>query len=227
MCFSATASFTAAAVLTVTGAATLTISISRRLSPAEQLLAAFPLVFGLQQAAEGVVWLSIGGSATGWISTLAASLFICTAFGFWPVAGPLVGWALEPSGGWRKPTFAALVLAGLAVAVHLLYGAFTHPITPLADPEWGGHIWYVIEFERWPFIEFMYFFTACSALLLSSNRTAFWFGLVLAAGFIFTLLAYKLAVVTSVWCFFAAVGSLVIVAGFLRQPAPNLAAQSR
>ena len=54
MCFSATASFSAGAVLLGLGA--LTLKSARR--PRELLYAAIPLLFAIQQLSEGVIWLT-------------------------------------------------------------------------------------------------------------------------------------------------------------------------
>ena len=55
MCFSATASFSAGAVLTGLGA----VSLSKASSPREYPFASIPLLFGIQQITEGFVWLSM------------------------------------------------------------------------------------------------------------------------------------------------------------------------
>ena len=54
MCFSATASFSAGAVLLGIGALTVKSSHRRREMP----LAAIPLLFAIQQLTEGVIWLT-------------------------------------------------------------------------------------------------------------------------------------------------------------------------
>ena len=54
MCFSATASFSAGAVLLGLGA--LTLKSARR--PRELLYAAIPLLFAIQQLSESVIWLT-------------------------------------------------------------------------------------------------------------------------------------------------------------------------
>jgi len=54
MCYSATASFVAGGGLTVVGLMTLRRTTNR----AELPLAAIPLLFGVQQLVEGVIWLS-------------------------------------------------------------------------------------------------------------------------------------------------------------------------
>mgnify|MGYP000091041284 FL=1 len=68
MCFSATASFAASAVLGATGIATLAKTKDRKMLP----LATIPLVFAIQQAIEGGLWLTIadGGSDAVLLSAL-------------------------------------------------------------------------------------------------------------------------------------------------------------
>ena len=53
MCFSASISFTTAAVLTVAGVITLKNTSNKK----EYILASFPLIFALQQFVEGLSWL--------------------------------------------------------------------------------------------------------------------------------------------------------------------------
>ncbi|MBY8974751.1 hypothetical protein KHP62_02960 [Rhodobacteraceae bacterium NNCM2] len=214
MCFSATASFTAAAVLGATGSFTMASALRKGLSRGECLMASFPLVFALQQAAEGLVWLGITGNLAPWLMPIGTYGFIFAAYVFWPLMGPVLGWMLEPP-GIRRNIFAVLVAGGAGIAAYLAYAAISMPQTPMAMPEWGGHLWYMHKFVYIPNIETIYFVTACSALLLSSNRVAFWFAVVLTGAFIITMYGYNINVVPSVWCFYAAAASLVIVVGLL------------
>ncbi|MEM8792963.1 MAG: DUF6629 family protein [Pseudomonadota bacterium] len=223
MCFSATASFTAAAVLGATGAFTLGRSIVQKRPIGERTLASFPVFFALQQAGEGMVWLGIYGTLPAFLEPIAMGLFIFAAYVFWPVMGPVTGWLLEPPGP-RKRMFVALILGGLIIASYLSFAALSKPQTPIAMEQWGGHIWYMHDFTYIPYIETLYFLTACTALLLSSNRVAFWFAVVLTGAFAITMWGYNINVVPSVWCFYAAGASLVIVVGLLdreRMPAES------
>ena len=56
MCFSATASFTAGAALTAVGG----LTVHKSHGQIELPLALVPLLFGIQQLTEGVLWLSLG-----------------------------------------------------------------------------------------------------------------------------------------------------------------------
>jgi hypothetical protein len=72
MCFSATASFTLSGILIGVG----TASVVRSSSPSHRLLAAAPLLFGAQQAAEGVIWLTVGDQSHATLEHLAVDVFI-------------------------------------------------------------------------------------------------------------------------------------------------------
>ena len=57
MCFSASASFSAAALLLGIGALTLRSALATR-QPRALLFAAIPILFAIQQLIEGVIWLT-------------------------------------------------------------------------------------------------------------------------------------------------------------------------
>ena len=73
MCFSATASFAASAVLITAGGASLSLA-----KPHQRLFAAMPLLFGIQQAIEGLQWLQLD---KGESSLLAGYGFLFFAYG--------------------------------------------------------------------------------------------------------------------------------------------------
>src|SRR6185437_645962 len=83
MCFSATASFSAAGILTLAGAATL----SKARDVRERPLAAVPLIFALQQGIEGLLWLTVpsGHPAGRGFATAFAGLALIV----WPLFTPL------------------------------------------------------------------------------------------------------------------------------------------
>ena len=88
MCFSATASFTAAAVLSTTGVVTL----KKAKSTSELPLASIPLLFGIQQAIEGIVWISFGSTL---LNTIAAYGFLFFAYVLWPILVPIATLLVE------------------------------------------------------------------------------------------------------------------------------------
>ena len=81
MCFSATASFSAGAVLTGLGA----ISLHKASTPKEYPFASIPLLFGIQQIAEGFVWLSMTHPDYAPLREGSMWFFLLFAQPLWPI----------------------------------------------------------------------------------------------------------------------------------------------
>lgn len=80
MCFSLEASITAAGVCSVVGVTALWRSAKE-----ERMLAAIPLLFGIHQAIEAVVWATGGAGLWGRYAVL---LYCAIAYCLWPVYVP-------------------------------------------------------------------------------------------------------------------------------------------
>ncbi|MEB3199643.1 MAG: DUF6629 family protein [Synechococcaceae cyanobacterium] len=134
MCFSSGASFTAAAGLLPLGL--IALNQGRREGLPQLLpLAAMPLGFGLQQALEGMVWLSIGPEGlqpltpTGRMAALAYLGFALLA---WLVWLPLLGWTLcPPLLQGRRRLMLGLLGLGLAGGLLLWVPLLLDPQAPL------------------------------------------------------------------------------------------------
>ena len=85
MCFSATASFGASIVLTGIGVA----SLKQVKEPAQYPFASIPLIFGVQQFFEGVVWIASTNSQWSGYQYPAAYGFLVIAQMVWPLLFPL------------------------------------------------------------------------------------------------------------------------------------------
>src|SRR5688572_26288067 len=128
MCFSAGASLGTSAVLAAIGST----SISRNGSPRLRLLAAMPLLFSAQQAAEGVVWYTIGHPASAVMHQLGVSVFLGFAFVVWPAYAPAALYAAEREPG-RRQVLRVLALWGALVAASMaLLLARWHPVASIA-----------------------------------------------------------------------------------------------
>ena len=134
MCFSATASFSAGAVLLGIGSLTLR-SASR---PRELAFAAIPMLFAIQQLIEGVIWLTFGDEAT-LLNSLLTHVYSFFSHVMWPVYVPVAVLLMEPA-GWRRRALIAFVAAGAAVGAYLLYILLAFPV--VSRPT-GQHIEYV------------------------------------------------------------------------------------
>lgn len=216
MCFSATASLIAGAGLSVAGVTALAVTRERRAVP----FAAVPLLFGLQQAAEGAVWLAAAGGDAG-MQGCASAAFLGFAEVLWPLYAPLAVLALEPA-GWRRRAMWACFACGVIVAAAMLHG-LVRDFTP-GVPE-GGHIRYILaywdEFRNAGLLEALlglYVAATCGSLMLSREPLICLFGAVVTVALAVTAFAYE-TWMFSVWCFFAAVLSVIVVAWAVRRRA--------
>jgi hypothetical protein len=210
MCFSATASFTAAAVAGSIGTVTLWKAAKLR-DPALLPIAAFPVLFALQQAVEGFLWLDLAQPEPGTCRPFLTHAFLGYAEIFWPLFAPVAAWLIEPNLR-RRRLIALCVLTGAAVSTYLLVKMLGNPYTASAAT---GHIVYSngVTYPRG--IEIPYVLATTISLLLSSHRLIQLLAIVILGGFAVAWWSYHQSYI-SVWCFFAAVSS-VIVFVFVRQ----------
>jgi hypothetical protein len=205
MCFSASASFAAAGVTGVAGAIALTQMRHRR----ELLLAAAPLFFAIQQGVEGLLWLDLPGAPGGPLSHGLAFLYLLFAEPFWPVYAPLAIYLVEPVRS-RRGLMLACLVAGAGASAYLLRDMFIHPQAAVIR---NCHIIYLEGGPSPAGVGFAYLGAAMLPLLLSSQRTIVAVGLIVFVGFV-TAYVFYLEAFVSVWCFFAAAASAVILAHF-------------
>lgn len=200
MCFSASASFVAGAALCVAGVATIRMTARR----AEIAFAMIPLLFGIQQLVEGMIWLFFenGSPLPNAPLTFVYSLF---SHVLWPIFIPFAVGLLE-SVPWRKRAVAAFPIAGTVVGLYLLYNIVQFPVTAQVLEKhiaYDSPHFYLIE------VMFLYLTATCASSLFSSDRVIQVFGGLSLATF---MAAYAIHVATffSVWCFFAAILSFIV-----------------
>ena len=199
MCFSATASFVAGSALSAVGV----ITIKKTKRKAEIPFAMIPLLFGIQQIIEGVVWLSFGSSLLNIIATYAYSLF---SHVLWPIFVPLSVGLLETV-PWRKKVLLVFQFIGMAVGLYLLYFLVKFPITSRVINEsivYDSPHFYLI------LVLIFYFAATCISSLFSSHKIINVFGVaaLLSAAVAYGFYAQSFI---SVWCFFAAILSVIVL----------------
>lgn len=217
MCFSATASFVSAAV---TGAAGLA-AVIRSGDAREMPLATVPLFFSIQQALEGFLWLTLPVAPGSQQASLLTDAFLLFALVFWPAFAPLVVWLVEPHVPQRQRILVPLVI-GWGVAAYLMWmlSIGDHGAS-IAD----GHIVYDNN-PGAPFsVGSLYLFATAGAPALSSIRAVNVLALLVFLGSLVAYAVYNEAFL-SVWCFFAAAASGVILMHFERARAARRAAGS-
>ncbi len=209
MCFSPQVSFGAAATLTVLGIVGLRRTNGSRFA----LIAAVPCIFALQQMLEGFVWLAIGRgdfSSPSYSVPVYAYLFFSSAF--WPLYLPMVLWYLEPDPKHKK-WLGGTFVAGALVACVAIANFYAGPVTvEVVD----HHISYQqpnqfpLSNELYIVGLVLYLVATSGALFLSTIPYASTMGWLVLLAFAAAQIWYYLAF-GSVWCFFAAICSALIV----------------
>jgi hypothetical protein len=212
MCFSAAASFSAAAVCGAAGALTV-----RRAKKPDLMLALIPLIFAMHQALEGFVWLT-GAQGFG---RCAGYSFAGIAFCLWPLYVPLAAWLSEASAPRRALMFAFLGLGVLiaAAAASVLHSGLTIDFAP-------HHIRY-LPGRRYPLIfDYLYAIAVCGPLMVHRDKYVKIFGCLILTFFTISVLIFNPARY-SVWCFFAAGSSVVLYLFIVSRNAPGRANRYR
>lgn len=220
MCFSATASYSAAAVLVTTGL--YAIQQARRLHPPYWMWGLVPVLFGIQQAFEGRVWQTLDAGTANDALPFALGFHFFSHF-LWLWWLPLCSYLVESR---ETSTIRRKIFVGCAI-FGALAGALTYSVM-LAHPEWMKiavrehsiiYDFIVPENISIPYVSsinipvtpvMLYGLTILVPLLFSSHRQIRIFGGLVILSMALASLAYNEAFV-SVWCFFAAVISLYIV----------------
>ncbi len=204
MCFSLIASVAAGTALSATGV--VTIKMTRR--KAELPLAMIPLLFGIQQLTEGVVWYSLLNNITT-LNTVSTFIYSLFSHVLWPVFIPFAVLLIETV-PWRKKVLTMFQGIGLVVGLYLLYFMVTSPITSEVS---GNRVVYNSpHLYVFPIMAFYLLATTISAFFSSHKFIRLFGGLAFALA-VLTYWLYAVAFI-SVWCFFAAILSFIILLHF-------------
>lgn len=206
MCFSATASFVAGGVLGTTGVLTLKQAKSKRELP----IATIPLLFGIQQTIEGVVWISFNSPLLNMISTYAYSVF---SHVLWPIFIPFAILLIEKDST-RKKFLGLFCLVGLAVGIYLFYFITTETVTARI---FNNSIDYNSPHLYVPIVISLYLIATCGSGFVSSRKTINKFSIVALTSFFIASWFFTVTFI-SVWCFFAAILSASIYWYIKTQP---------
>jgi len=205
MCFSATASFTAGTALSAVGGLTLRKSEGK----VELPLALVPLLFGVQQLTEGVLWLSLRNDLATLFESWATYIFSMFSHVLWPIYVPFAILLVEHNRR-RRNAIAVFQALGIGVGLYLLYFIVRYPVTARVE---GRSIFYDSPHFFIMGALVIYLLATCVSGLFSSHRCVNIFGVL---AFVLAIAAYQVSVKTfvSVWCFFAAVLSLLVYVHF-------------
>lgn len=210
MCFSASASFMASALLIPTGIYCLRESMTTQ--RAYLPLSAWPLFFGIQQAFEGLLWLGMGNNEPKLIQAAALGFLFFSHF-FWLFWTPFSALYLETN-RWLRIVLIIFTSVGFFYGA-LLYFPLCNDGSLFKIKVVSGSIYYATGFifddlvpKNFSFV--VYALIILVPLFISSNRRVNVLGSLIFLAAIVTYILFSYAF-SSVWCFFAAILSIYVV----------------
>jgi hypothetical protein len=210
MCFSATANFVGSGALGAIGVVTLTRVKHRR----ELLFASLPALFAIHQFIEGFVWLGLDGILSPAVAHDMGAAFMLYAQGLLPFLLPLSVLLFESDRTSRTRMLPFLVLGG-ATTLYILWALTAFP-TQVYIRE--NSIVYINQATNNTAVAVLYVIVTCGSLFFSKVKEMVMFG---AANLIILLAvtAVKRYAFTSLWCAYAAIASVIILAYFWKSHA--------
>ncbi len=205
MCFSAAANFAGSGVLGAIGVVTLTRVKHRR----ELLFASLPTLFAIHQFTEGFVWLGLDGVLTPGITHAMAAAFMLYAQGLLPFLLPLSVLLFEPDAKSRRRMLPFLVV-GCLTGLYILWALAAYPTQAFIK---ANSIVYINPATNNTVVAILYVIATCGSLLFSKVKDMVIFGIANLA-ILLVVMAVKRYAFTSLWCAYAAIASVIILAYF-------------
>jgi len=203
MCFSPEASFAGGIIISTIGV----VTIRKVHKPSQILFACIPLFFGIQQMAEGLLWVTIPRPEYADIRVIGTYIFLIMADFLWPVMIPLSVLFMEENKK-RKRILRILLGMGMLLSLYYAFCLITFDVTPEII---GYHIYYNTTFPKsLSMIAFIiYLIVTITPLFVSSIKRTHLLGILMFLSCLVTAIFFT-QYLTSVWCFFAALISVVI-----------------
>jgi hypothetical protein len=205
VCFSAAANFVGSGVLGTIGVLTLTKVKHRR----ELLFASLPTLFAVHQFIEGFVWLGLDGVLSPAVTHDMGAAFMLYAQGLLPFLLPLSVMLFEPTAQRRRRMLPFLVI-GSATALYILWALTAYSLEVSVK---GNSIVYINPATNNTAVAVLYVIATCGTLFFSQVPDMIIFG-VANFGILLAVMLVKRYAFTSLWCAYAAVASIIILAYF-------------
>jgi hypothetical protein len=205
VCFSAAANFVGSTVLAGVGVVTLTKVKHRR----ELLFASLPILFAIHQFIEGFVWLGLDGILPPTVTHNMGAAFMLYAQGLLPFLMPMSVMLFERDKKDRKRMLPFVVIGG-ATTLYMLWALAAYPTQIYVI---GNSIVYVNQATNFTVVAVFYVIATCGSLFFSKVRAMVLFGAANLA-ILLLVMAFKRYAFTSLWCAYAAVASVIILAYF-------------
>jgi hypothetical protein len=205
VCFSAAANFVGSTVLAGVGVVTLTKVKHRR----ELLFASLPILFAIHQFIEGFVWLGLDGILPPTVTHNMGAAFMLYAQGLLPFLMPMSVMLFERDKKDRKSMLPFVVIGG-ATTLYILWALTAYPTQIYVK---ANSIVYVNQATNFTVVAVFYVIATCGSLFFSKVKAMVLFGAANLA-ILLTVMAFKRYAFTSLWCAYAAVASVIILAYF-------------
>ena len=206
MCFSAEASFSAAAVLAVVGV----VAVKKVNLPSQIAFASIPFLFSFQQFTEGIVWLSLLHTKYAFLAPVSTYTFLVIAQIVWPTWVPVSILYLEKDTK-RKKALQLILGIGLSLSLYLLYCFINYDVHAEIS---GHHVKYNMNFPHTAHFLWVtgifYFIPTVISTIVSSVKRMQLLGMIILISCVFTRL-FTLTYFISIWCFFAAIISVLVL----------------
>ena len=207
MCFSAGASFGASSLLAGIGI----VAIVKAKTTPQRLFAAIPLLFSVQQFAEGMLWLSLKNTSLQAWQPFFTYTFLVFAIMVWPVWIPFTIRLLEID---KRKKKIMNVLLGTGAVVSLGVGCILllYPVQVIPAHH---HLHYIVDFPPATknligLFTLLYITTTIITPFVSGIKGMKWLGFIFLVSYLFAIIFYS-GFVVSVWCYFAAILSIVVL----------------
>ena len=175
----------------------------------ELLFAALPTLFAIHQFMEGFVWLGLDGILSPVVTHDMGAAFMLYAQGLLPFLLPLSVLLFESDVSSRR-RMAPFVLVGAGTALYMLWALITYPTQIYVE---GNSIVYINQGTYNTALAALYVLATCGSLFFSKVRAMVVFGAANMA-ILLVVMAVKRYAFTSLWCAYAAVASVIILAYF-------------
>jgi hypothetical protein len=202
MCFSPDADAVVGGIVVVIG-----VDALRHVGePKQILLASLPLLFGLHQLDEAFVWWGLQGRVSESLERIGVWVYLLFALAALPALVPLAVLAVERSRA-RRRLIGMLAALGTAVGVSLAVALFRGSVNAAIG---GRHIAYdVSALSQGRDLTGLYVLAACGALIACSHRDLAVLGVMNLIA-VPVLMWLTVSGFISLWCFWAAIVSVVI-----------------
>src|SRR5580658_2755759 len=207
MCFSAAANFVGSGALAAIGVVTFTKVKHRN----ELLFAALPTLFAVHQFIEGFVWLGLDGILSPTVAHNMGAAYMLYAQGLLPLLLPLSVLLFEADAKSRRRMLPFLVLGSL-LTLYILWALIAYRTQIYVR---SNSIVYLNPATNNTAVAILYVVATCGSLLFSKVKDMVLFGIANLA-ILLVVMGFKRYAFTSLWCAYAAVASVIILAYFWR-----------